>query len=130
MRHRPKHFFLCTDRGLHVVRADIANQKISISLCGNDAGDDPYTEFVLCNESILTGLEIEPDLVLVGAEGKDELTAIDIKTRKVKFTLKNPSGSVAPISLVKHPLSEYVFLKDDRYLSMVDIQNKKIIPIV
>jgi hypothetical protein len=64
--------------------------------------------------------------VLVAVEGRARLYVVDIATRQVVAHIDNPSGSTRVISLIKHPAYDaqsypYVILKDDSYISLIDV---------
>jgi hypothetical protein len=80
-------------------------------------------------------VEIEPDTILVSVKGRAKLYVINIKNRAVVAHIDNPTGMTNQFSMVKHPAYDresrpYVFLKDQRYICVVDVQKKKLLPLL
>jgi hypothetical protein len=49
--------------------------------------------------------------------------------------LENPSGAVTQFSMFKHPNYDlekcpYIFLKDNKFVSIIDVKNRRVLPIV
>ena len=73
--------------------------------------------------------------MLVAVEGRTRLYVMDIATRRAVAQIDNPSGSKTVFSLMKHPAYDaqsrpYVVLKDASYISLIDVQAKKVMPLV
>ena len=73
--------------------------------------------------------------MLVAVEGRARLYVMDIATRRAAAQIDNLSGSKIVFSLMKHPAYDaqsrpYVVLKDARYISLIDLQARNVMPLV
>ena len=80
-------------------------------------------------------MEIEPDMALISVAGRARLYFINVKDRKAVASIDNPSGCTNQYSMIKHPAYHcekrpFVFLKDQRYISVIDVKKKKILPLI
>ena len=110
--------------------------RLAFRLCHTDEGDDPMNQFAFHDEKITAVVEIEPDMALISVAGRARLYVINIKNRAAVASIDNPSGCTNQYSMIKHPEYDkredrrYVFLKDQRYISVIDIKRKKILPLL
>ena len=86
-------------------------------------------------ERICGAVEVDADRVLVAVEGRTRLYVMDIATRRAIVQIDNPSGSKTILSLMRHPAYDaqscpYVVLKDSRYISLIDVQARNVMPLV
>jgi hypothetical protein len=135
MRRRNQ-YLLATDKGLHVIEVLTApNGKLSIRLCPSDAGDDALSPFAFYDMRISSAVEISPDRILLTTRGRTRLYELDLSTRLAVGHIENPSGAVTQFAMVKHPYYDaekypYIFLKDSKFVSIIDVKRRKVLPIV
>ena len=133
---RRNQYLIGTKQGLHVIEVLVSpSNKVTFRLCPSDDGDDPMNQFAFSDERISAVVEIEPDMVLVAVAGRAKLYIVNIKNRAAVEAIDNPTGSTLQYSMIKHPAYDrqnrpYVFLKDQRFISVIDIGRKKVLPLV
>jgi hypothetical protein len=133
---RKNQYLLGTNKGLHVAEVLTApNGKLSFRLCPSDEGDDPHSPFAFYEMRISAAVEYAPDKILLTTRGRTRIYELNLKTRLAVGHMENPSGAVTQFSMIKHPYYDaesypYIFLKDNKFISIIDIKNRKVLPLV
>ena len=133
---RPNQYLLATDKGLYVAEALLdSHGKATLKLCPSDAGDGPHSPFAFYDMRISAIAEVSPDRLLLTARGRTRLYGVDLSTRAAVDHIENPSGAITQFCMLKHPKYDaekcpYIFLKDSKFVSVVDVKMKKTLPIL
>ncbi len=84
---------------------------------------------------VTTAVEFAPDRVLLTARGRSRLYEVNLAERKAEKHMENPSGAATQLAMVKHPYYDfetfpYLILKDTKFISIVDVKERKVFPII
>lgn len=101
----------------------------------SDDGDHPMSPFPFHDQIVRAAVEIEKDSILVAIEGRNRLYIIDVPSRLAKKVIINPTTVKTPLSLIPCPGYDqdsypWLFLKDSRYISVVNTKEKRILPLL
>ena len=91
--------------------------------------------FPLHDEVITSAVEIEKDKIMVSIEGRNKLFVIDVATRMAIKAIVNPTTISRPLVMIPAPgynsaTHPWVFLKDTRFISVVNTKDKRILPLI
>jgi len=128
---------MCTTEGLHFVEVTLnkADNKLQFRHMPSDEGDGAFNMFPFYNETVRAAVEIERNKLLVAVEGRTRLFVIDVPSRRAIKLIVNPTQQNIPMSLIPAPGYDsqtfpYLFLKDARFISLVNTKEYRIIPLI
>lgn len=101
----------------------------------SDDGNEPFSQFPFHDKVVRSAVEIGGNQLLVAVEGKSSLYIIDVPTRLASKVIHNPTKMSNPLSLIHAPGYDadnhpWVFLKDSRFISVVNTKDLKVIPLL
>ena len=136
MLRDPGHFFICTTEGLHFLEVtSIKGGILKSRLLPSDTGYAPLSTFPFYDEVVKGAVEIARNQVLVAVEGRSRLYVIDACTRLAAKLIVNPTMLTNHLTLVAAPGYDpetfpYVFLKNSRFISLVNTKELMILPLL
>jgi hypothetical protein len=136
MMRDPRHFFICTTEGLHILEVtSIRNGILKSKLLPSDTGYAPLSTFPFHDEVVKGAVEIARNQILVAVEGRSRLYVIDAGTRLAIKLIVNPTMLTSHLTLIAAPGYDletfpYVFLKNSRFISVVNTKELRILPLL
>jgi hypothetical protein len=132
----PRHFFICTTEGLHILEVNIIrNSILSCKLLPSDNGHAPLSTFPFHDEVVRGAVEIARNQILVAVEERSRLYVIDACTRMAIKLIINPTMLTSHLTLIAAPGYDpetfpYVFLKNSRFISVVNTKEFRMLPLL
>ena len=137
-------YFMCTKNGLYIVKIEIKRTNLIIEIINGEEPDESEIERedgpvsvkgYLHEDTVRTAVQITPDHLLVACDGRKQLLIIQMDNGKITDRIVNTSQRSTYFKLEKcpgfvSPTKPYVFLKDDRFISVINLKQLSVLRII